>query len=131
MICYERLLSILKKRGMSESFASEKILGMSRGYLRERRLNNGEISDERLEDLCEVLGTTPDYIKGKTDDPYRKFHRPRGISSELWEQLRGDAKALALLDIMLNATPTQLKTLEAVVDELSDALKDVLKGEEG
>lgn len=123
MINYDKLLKLLEKKGISQSYMSKR-LGMSRGYLRDCIKNKTEIPKDRLESLCLLLGTTPAYLCDKTDEPHPNYLCPAGISDELWEQIRSNARAIAMLDILLNYTPTQLDTLETVVTVLADALKE-------
>ncbi|MBO5041003.1 MAG: helix-turn-helix transcriptional regulator [Clostridia bacterium] len=122
MINYERITLMLKERGLSQSYVSDK-LGMSRGYLKDCKRKNLDIPEDRLQLIAEILVTTTAYLRNETDDPYPRYPRPKGMSNELWEKVRRNPQAIGLLSIMLDMTPKQLKMLETVVLMMDDEMK--------
>jgi transcriptional regulator with XRE-family HTH domain len=63
----EKIKSLAKEKGISISFICESV-GMGRGYLNDiKKSNGGDIPDERLEIIVNILNTTVDYLADKTD----------------------------------------------------------------
>ena len=64
----ERVRSLAKERGISLTFICKKI-GVASPYFIDLEKSNREIPDSKLEQIAEVLFTTPAYLRGETDDP--------------------------------------------------------------
>ena len=43
-------------------------IGMSRGYIRDVEAGKSKIPPERLKKIADFLGTTPEYLRGETDE---------------------------------------------------------------
>ena len=66
MVEIDRIEQIAEEQGKSLSFISLK-LGRSRGYLKDKKLHNSVIDENTLSQIADILGTTTDYLHGKTD----------------------------------------------------------------
>lgn len=66
MVEIDRIEQIAEEQGKSLSFISLK-LGRSRGYLKDKKLHNSVIDENTLSQVADILGTTTDYLHGKTD----------------------------------------------------------------
>lgn len=115
MVNYNKLQSLLKEKGLSQSFVSEK-LNMSRNYLKDCKRLKSVIPADRLELIADILGTTVEYLTDQTDDPIKK-EKPAAISDELWDMLQNDPKSVQLLEMLLKMTPEQRDKVEKVLEE--------------
>jgi hypothetical protein len=68
LIRYDRIIELSDARGKKKSFLSQ-VMGYSSRYLVDAKKQNTNIPDEPLRILAEELGTTPEYLRGETDDP--------------------------------------------------------------
>ena len=66
MVEIDRIKLLAKENGVSLSFLCSK-LEKQRGYLKDISLGRGTLSENQLEIIANALGTTPDYLHGKTD----------------------------------------------------------------
>lgn len=111
-----RIKELCKKNGVSVSFICEKV-GQGAYYLNDVKRRNGDIPDERLSVIADILGTTVEYLRGQTDDPGKK-EKPAAISDELWKMIENDPKAVKLLEMLLNMTPEQREKFEGMLEEI-------------
>ncbi len=100
MVEIDKIKELAKEKGISMAFICSK-LGLQRGYLKDVSLGRTSISEERLTIIADILGTTTDYLHGKTD----KKEKP-GISAELSE------RDIRILNIMRKLSDEQLDALE-------------------
>jgi transcriptional regulator with XRE-family HTH domain len=107
---------MLKERGLSQSFVSEKV-GMSRNYIKDCKRLNSDIPADRLKMIADILGTTVEYLTDQTDSP-AKQEKPAAISDELWNKIENDPKAVKLLEMILNMSPEQRDRLERFLEEM-------------
>lgn len=72
MVNIDRLKKTTKENGWSLTFLCEK-LGVAHSYFTDVKNGKTKISEERLKKIASLLGTTPDYLLGKTDEkePHR------------------------------------------------------------
>lgn len=68
MIRYDRIQELANLCGKKKSFLSE-AMGFSPRYLIDAKKQNTNIADKPLKILAEELKTTPEYLRGETDDP--------------------------------------------------------------
>ena len=80
MVEIDRIYSLAKEKGLSNSFLCKK-MNRSTSYLNDARNGKHGISDSDMQILADALGTTVDYLRGKTD----KKETP-GIVAELFER---------------------------------------------
>lgn len=76
---YDRLEELIKGSGKSKIYLCKK-MNLGPTYLRDAKKQNSNIKDEPLRILAEELGTTPEYLRGETDDPSIK--KAPGINAE-------------------------------------------------
>ena len=93
-----------KEKGWSMSHLARQ-LGLAQSYFTDVKNGKNSISAKRLEEIADLLGTTTDYLLGKTDDP----SRPEDMSPkqkeamELFSRLDDD-KAKLVLEMMKTMT---------------------------
>lgn len=114
MIRYDRIIELSDARGKKKSFLSQ-VMGYSSRYLVDAKKQNTNIPDEPLRILAEELGTTPEYLRGETDDPSIK--RAPGINAEGLSAARK-----ALLDAVDGLTDEQCEKLLGIVLEAKRVL---------
>lgn len=62
----DQIESLAKEKGLSLSFISTQ-LGLRRTYLKDVKLGRSSIPADRLAQIADILGTTPEYLRGETD----------------------------------------------------------------
>lgn len=63
----DRIKALTKEKGISLSFICGK-LGLARNYLSEVKNGKAKLTDDRLAIIADILNTTPEYLKGETDE---------------------------------------------------------------
>lgn len=118
MVNYNKLESLMKERGVSQSFISEKVIGKSRNYIKDCKRNKSDIPDDRLEKIAEILGTTPEYLRDETDDP--------GIKKEprTWQELNLRPKVVELMNTLDGLSDEQLIKALKMINLLVDGEND-------
>ena len=66
MINIDKIKTMAKDKGIAISFICEK-LGKTRTYFNDVKLRGADIPDKNLVVIADILGTTPEYLKGETD----------------------------------------------------------------
>ena len=96
----EKIKSLAKEKGISISFICESV-GMGRGYLNDiKKSNGGDIPDERLEIIVNILNTTVDYLADKTD-----------IKEKPSEQTEDEELVAEFIELLNGLTDEQLKSV--------------------
>jgi len=62
----DRIKELAKEKHRSFVFLSQQ-LGQNDGYLKDKRLHNSPLDENQLKIIADILGTTTDYLHGKTD----------------------------------------------------------------
>ena len=63
----DKIKSLAKEKGFSIAYICESV-GMGRGYLNDiRKSNGGDIPDDRLQIIINILNTTIEYLTDQTD----------------------------------------------------------------
>lgn len=103
MIRYDRIQELVNLCGKKKSFLSES-MGFSSRYLIDAKKQNTNIADEPLQILAKELKTTPEYLRGETDDP--------GIKEALGPKTKGVSPTVQeLFDFIDTATDAELNEL--------------------
>lgn len=111
---YDRLEELIKGSGKSKIYLCKK-MNLGPTYLRDAKKQNSNIKDEPLRILAEELNTTPEYLRGETDDPGVK--KAPGINAEGLSEARK-----ALLDAVDGLTDEQCEKLLGIVLEAKRVL---------
>ena len=105
MFNYNRMESMIAQSGKTKLHLC-RAMGVSKTYLRDAKKQGTDISGEKLHILAAELNTTPEYLRGETDDPAIKKERP------------ADGEALSDM---------QLEAIEFVKSLTEDKLKRFLR----
>ena len=108
MIRYDRIQELVNLCGKKKSFLSE-AMGFSSRYLIDAKKQNTNIADEPLQILAKELKTTPEYLRGETDDP--------GINEALDPKTEGgDVQLAQLIAGFSRLSPQQKSAVLAVIE---------------
>ena len=108
MIRYDRIQELVNLCGKKKSFLSE-AMGFSSRYLIDAKKQNTNIADEPLQILAKELKTTPEYLRGETDDP--------GIKEAPATEGEGvDAQLAQLIAGFSRLSPQQKSAVLAVIE---------------
>lgn len=108
MIRYDRIQELVNLCGKKKSFLSE-AMGFSSRYLIDAKKQNTNIADEPLQILAKELKTTPEYLRGETDDP--------GINEALDPKTEGgDVQLAQLIAKFSRLSPQQKSAVLAVIE---------------
>lgn len=72
---YNRMESMIAQSGKTKLHLC-RAMGVSKTYLRDAKKQGTDISGEKLHILAAELNTTPEYLRGETDDPGIKKETP-------------------------------------------------------
>lgn len=70
MVIIDRIVELSKERGIKLSYLAG-LFGLGRTYFQDVKKRNSNIPDDRLFVIAEKLNTTPEYLKGETDQKER------------------------------------------------------------
>ena len=68
MFIYERFEALRVSKGITKRFIARE-LGRSPSLCQDWKLRKSQPSDEQLQVVARILGTTPAYLRGETEDP--------------------------------------------------------------
>lgn len=111
---YNRMESMIAQSGKTKLHLC-RAMGVSKTYLRDAKKQGTDISGEKLHILAAELNTTPEYLRGETDDPAIK--KAPGINAEGLSVARK-----ALLDAVDGLTDEQCEKLLGIVLEAKRVL---------
>lgn len=106
----DRIIAYSKSKGISQVYIC-KTLGVDRTWLRTVKRDNTNISEERLNKIADILGTTVAYLKGETDDPTPDNKKSPSITDELLK--RSDINEL--LELYNSFSPKEQEQILSVV----------------
>ncbi len=86
MVNIERIKSLAKEKGLSLSFICSKI-GVARIYFNDIQKYNREIPVARLQVIADLLGTTVEYLNGKTNEKGKPAANDRQLPDVLYRVL--------------------------------------------
>lgn len=101
----ERTKGLCKAKGISQKFVSEST-GHGQFFLNDVWLEKRSVSGGDLHTIADILGTTPEYLSGETDDPSR---------GEV-EMNKEDEELLALFKAM---SPDNKALLKKLIEQMS------------
>ena len=68
MFSFDRFDALIKEQGISKAFLAEKI-GRHKTIFYDWQKGNSAPKKEYLDIIADILGTTPEYLTGESDDP--------------------------------------------------------------
>lgn len=110
----DRIEELAKEKGLSLSYINAQI-GMRRTYLAEVKKGRSSIPADRLAQIADILGTTPEYLCGETD-----IKEKPAENGELSED---DIKLIKIC----HQLPPEFQRAISRLDELSPSQQQALK----
>ena len=63
-----RIKAFAKSKGVTQTYLCTR-LGLRKNYLSDVQNGKDKLTEDRLNQIAQILGTTPEYLSGETDDP--------------------------------------------------------------
>lgn len=116
MLNYDRFEQLRSSRGITKKFISG-ALGRSPTLCQDWKQQKSQPSRQQLERVAEILGTTPAYLSGETDDP---SPNPAGNDEleRLLTALREREDMRMLFKLAENATPEDVRQAVKIIEAL-------------
>ena len=112
---YERFETLLKSRGITKTFIS-KTLGRSATLCQDWKQRKSQPSDAQLREVARILGTTPEYLRGETDEVL-----PNDMNEEmeqLLSSLREREDMRMLFKLARDASPADVRQAVKIIEAL-------------
>ena len=113
---YDRFETLLKSRGITKTFIA-KTLNRSATLCQDWKQHKSQPSDAQLREVARILGTTPEYLRGETDEV-----SPLGAQDEelqtLLEELRRREDMRMLFKLARDASPEDVRQAVRIIEAL-------------
>lgn len=119
MLDFNRLDQLIEDKGVSKSHLCRAI-GKNRYYIRDAKTKGLCVSDDHIAVWSNILGTTVDYLTGKTDDPAPA--NGNDVDSELKKLLKGK-KNIGTLIAYHDGEPQLIELTEEQMRIFQDIIK--------
>jgi transcriptional regulator with XRE-family HTH domain len=103
LVIIDRIKALAAEKGMKLNFITKQ-LGLSHTYFADVRNGKNSISDTRLEVIAELLDTTAEYLKGKTDIKQKPTANNGDELTEYLEELKNRSEMRMLFKTVRGAT---------------------------
>ncbi len=119
LFIYERFEALRRSRGITKRFIAQS-LGRSSTLCQDWKMQKSQPNDEQLAKVARILGTTPDYLRGETDEP-----APAAASAEedgelaaLLSSLREREDMRMLFKLAQGASPEDVRQAVRIIEAL-------------
>ena len=115
MFQYERFEALLKSRGVTKTFIARS-LGRSASLCQDWKQQKSQPSDKQLSTVARLLGTTPEYLRGETDEI-----APGALGEEMEElltSLREREDMRMLFKLAQDASPEDVRQAVKIIEAL-------------
>ncbi len=115
MFQYERFEALLKSRGITKTHIS-RCLGRSATLCQDWKQQKSQPSDKQLREVARILGTTPEYLRGETDEI-----APGAMSEEMEQlltSLREREDMRMLFKLAQDASPEDVRQAVKIIEAL-------------
>ena len=113
---YERFEALRVSRGITKRFIAQS-LGRSATIVQDWKLRKSQPSEAQLAEVARILGTTPAYLRGETDEA-----APKGAQDEelqaLLEELREREEMRMLFKLARDASPEDVRQAVRIIEAL-------------
>ena len=111
---YERFEQLRLSRGITKTFIAQS-LGRSATLCQDWKQQKSQPNEQQLREVARILGTTPAYLRGETDDP----GLPRDDEMEaLLTSLREREDMRMLFELAQDATPEDVRQAVKIIEAL-------------
>ena len=111
---YERFEQLRLSRGVTKTFIAQS-LGRSATLCQDWKQQKSQPNDEQLRKVAQILGTTPAYLRGETDDPAPA--RDEELE-DLLSSLREREDMRMLFKLAQDATPEDVRQAVKIIEAL-------------
>ena len=116
MFQYDRFEALLKARGVTKSFIARS-LGRSATLCQDWKQQKSQPSDAQLREVARILGTTPAYLRGETDEVSPGPARDAELE-ELLTSLREREDMRMLFKLAQDASPEDVRQAVKIIEAL-------------
>ena len=113
---YERFEALRVSRGITKRFIAQS-LGRSATLVQDWKLHKSQPNEAQLAAVAQILGTTPEYLRGETDEV-----SPLGAQDEelqtLLEELRRREDMRMLFKLARDASPEDVRQAVRIIEAL-------------
>ena len=112
---YDRFETLLKSRGITKTHIS-RCLGRSATLCQDWKQQKSQPSDKQLREVARILGTTPEYLRGETDEI-----SPDAMSEEMEQlltSLREREDMRMLFKLAQDASPEDVRQAVKIIEAL-------------
>ena len=110
---YERFEALRVSRGITKRFIAQS-LGRSATIVQDWKLRKSQPSEAQLAEVARILGTTPAYLRGETDDPSAGDDELEALLTSLRE--REDMRML--FKLAQDASPEDVRQAVKIIEAL-------------
>lgn len=123
MLNIDKLKSLTKEKGWSLSYVCSK-LNVSTSYFNDIRKGKAAISPERLQQISDILDTTPEYLTDQTDIKKRQSENEPDWRNESEKEILNWIKTL---DIAKTARLLEIARLIELPDRDYEKISEVIR----
>ena len=116
LFIYERFEALRSSRGITKRFIAQS-LGRSPTLCQDWKMQKSQPSDEQLAVVARILGTTPDYLRGETDEVSPAPAEDRELA-ELLSSLREREDMRMLFKLAQGASPEDVRQAVRIIEAL-------------
>lgn len=116
LFIYERFEALRASRGITKRFIAQS-LGRSPTLCQDWKMQKSQPSDEQLAVVARILGTTPDYLRGETDEVSPAPAEDRELA-ELLSSLREREDMRMLFKLAHDASPEDVRQAVRIIEAL-------------
>ena len=116
LFIYERFEALRSSRGITKRFIAQS-LGRSPTLCQDWKMHKSQPSDEQLAVVARILGTTPDYLRGETDEVSPAPAEDRELA-ELLSSLREREDMRMLFKLAQGASPEDVRQAVRIIEAL-------------
>ena len=113
---YDRFEALRLSRGVTKTFIAQS-LGRSATLCQDWKQQKSQPSDAQLREVARILGTTPAYLRGETDDP-ASFPAPDAEMEALLSSLREREDMRMLFKLAKDASPEDVRQAVKIIEAL-------------
>jgi len=116
LFLYDRFEALRVSRGITKTFISHS-LGRSATLCQDWKQQKSQPSEAQLREVARILGTTPAYLRGETDDP-ALCPAPDAEMEELLTSLREREDMRMLFKLAKDASPEDVRQAVKIIEAL-------------
>jgi transcriptional regulator with XRE-family HTH domain len=113
---YERFEALRVSRGITKRFIAQS-LGRSSTLVQDWKLQKSQPNGAQLAEVARILGTTPEYLRGETDEVAPDSGRDEELQA-LLEELREREDMRMLFKLARDASPEDVRQAVRIIEAL-------------